>query len=184
MVNWRLNLGFGLTGACLLFLVLLEASITGGKLLLLEWKGSPSALLSTSFRKKKGIEGFLRTLVHWLPICFENFRCYFTWSCSFMIATTLYNACGMIALVAFFRNNLVGCSSPFGQQLITLMFFMDLYCWSWLLCMVFTVALPLDSNFFVCILLWLLLKATPCLDFCFVLGWEPCYPFCSFPNHC
>jgi hypothetical protein len=123
LVNWRLNLGFGLTGACLLFLVLLEASITGGKLLLLEWKGSPSALLSTSFRKKKGIEGFLRTLVHWLPICFENFRCYFTWSCSFMIATTLYNACGMIALVAFFRNNLVGCSSPFGQQLSTLMFF-------------------------------------------------------------
>jgi hypothetical protein len=80
----------------------------------------------------------------------------------------------------------VGCSSPFGLKPIMLSayFLMDLYCWSWLLCMVFTVSLPLGLNFFVCTLLWLLFKATPCLEFCFVLGWEPCNPLGSFPNHC
>jgi len=74
-----------------------------GELLLPKWKGSPSALLSTS-SGKKWIEGFFRTLVHWLPIYSGNFRCYFTWSCSFLIATTLSNACGMTALVAVFEE--------------------------------------------------------------------------------
>jgi len=47
-----------------------------GKTLLLGWKGSPSALLSTWYGKK-GIKEFLKTPAHWLNLFFWRFHVLF-----------------------------------------------------------------------------------------------------------
>jgi hypothetical protein len=83
----RLNLGFDSTGLWPPLVVLFGASISRGKTLLPEWKGSPLALLSTWYGKK-GIEESLRTPAHWLNLHFGDFRFYFTWYCTFMSAIT------------------------------------------------------------------------------------------------
>jgi len=83
----ELNLGFGSARVWPPLVMLFGASISRGKTLLSEWKGSPSALLSTWY-EKKGIEKSLRTSAYWLNLYFGDFRFYFTWYCTFMSAIT------------------------------------------------------------------------------------------------
>jgi len=84
----RWNPGFSSAGVWPLLVVLFGALISGGKTLLPGWKGSPSALLSTWYRKQ-GIKEFLKTLAHWLNMFLRDFRFYSTWYCTFMSAIIL-----------------------------------------------------------------------------------------------
>jgi hypothetical protein len=85
--GWKLNPGLGFAEVWAPLIVQFGASILRGKPLLLEWKRSPSALLSIWYGKK-GIEEFLKNHVLWWSLFFGDFRCYFTWYCTFMSIIT------------------------------------------------------------------------------------------------
>jgi len=85
---WKLNPGLGFIEVWAPSTVLFGASILRAKPLLLEWKRSPSELLSIWYGKK-GIEEFLKIHVLWWSLFFKDFRCYFTWYCTSMSKITL-----------------------------------------------------------------------------------------------
>ena len=152
--------------------VMFGALILKGKMLLPEWKESPSALLSTWYGNK-GIKESLRTPAHWLNLYFRDFRFYSTWYCPFMsaISLTLLLADCMVVVL-----DELSCGSCllFGLQ--------SLKCICFLLDIVVVVSLAdlvcCMMLMWFCILAFFILQLAPmiatCLNFCFVLGWEPC----------